>query len=52
MTQAKAPAPASTSAVPEVSRGLRYPEAPRGEQQDSYHGVVVADPYRWLEAID
>lgn len=26
-----------------------YPEAPRQEVIDNYHGTWVADPYRWLE---
>lgn len=31
---------------------LRYPEATRGDHVDTYHDVTVADPYRWLEAMD
>ncbi|HEX2673680.1 MAG TPA: hypothetical protein VHM25_22535, partial [Polyangiaceae bacterium] len=52
MTRVPLPSPPAASATPEAPRGLRYPHAPRGEQQDSYHGVAVADPYRWLEAMD
>ncbi len=26
-----------------------YPESHKGEQIDTYHGITVADPYRWLE---
>lgn len=29
---------------------LHYPTSRRVEQTDVYHGVTVADPYRWLEA--
>lgn len=29
-----------------------YPEAPRAEVTDDYHGTIVADPYRWLESSD
>ncbi len=28
---------------------LEYPEATRGEVEETLHGVTVADPYRWLE---
>ncbi len=33
-------------------KGLTYPQAQRVEQIDDYHGVKVADPYRWLENPD
>jgi prolyl oligopeptidase len=32
--------------------GLTYPQTQRTGQVDHYHGVSVADPYRWLEATD
>ena len=29
---------------------LQYPETRRVDQIDTYHGIEVRDPYRWLEA--
>jgi prolyl oligopeptidase len=31
---------------------LKYPIAAKGTQVDDYHGVKIADPYRWLEDAD
>jgi prolyl oligopeptidase len=31
---------------------LAYPEARKVEQLDDYHGLKIADPYRWLENSD
>lgn len=35
----------------ESAAALTYPDTPRGQQEDDYHGTVVADPYRWLEDL-
>ena len=37
-------------AAPLAGAPLQYPASRRIDQTDTYHGVTVADPYRWLEA--
>jgi prolyl oligopeptidase len=32
-----------------LAQSLQYPAARKAEQSDTYHGVRVSDPYRWLE---
>lgn len=31
------------------AQGLNYPVTRKVDQVDTYHGIAVADPYRWLE---
>ncbi len=37
------------AAVSAMGQPLTYPPARKAQQFDDYHGVQVADPYRWLE---
>jgi prolyl oligopeptidase len=34
---------------PLIGQDLNYPKTRKADQVDDYHGIKVADPYRWLE---
>lgn len=42
--------PAATAAAPPATKpAFAYPPARLGNDTDTFHGVAIADPYRWLE---
>ena len=42
----------STHTFAQMNKQYTYPPARKADQVDDYHGVKIADPYRWLENPD
>jgi prolyl oligopeptidase len=40
---------AATMCPPALAQKLQYPQTRKAGHKDTYHGMEVADPYRWLE---
>ena len=51
-TVAEAQSPSAQHSIKGKKVTLRYPETRASEHVDTYHGIEVADPYRWLEDTD
>jgi prolyl oligopeptidase len=50
VAESETTAATSTAKKEEVTSKRHYPDTRRVDQLDEFHGVKVADPYRWLES--
>jgi prolyl oligopeptidase len=42
----------TSASAQKMIKPIKYPDARKSDQIDDYHGVKIADPYRWLEDLD